>query len=179
MNTNDKTEIIQVINLYALVLDSQSWDLMDQVFTEDATADFGPAGALWKNLEEFTYGFKVFHESLDNHMHSMFGSVVEVDGDTAHAFTYGDWLLVRDAAAEEGDGNSWTGRGWYDDELVRTEKGWRIKKRVCRLVNWSGNPAVSQPAPGQTPTNDTFVLKEYKEEGKSRLLKMFADKIDK
>lgn len=175
MHNNDTTEIIQVINLYGLVLDSRSWDLMDQIFTQDAIADFGPAGALWKSLEEFTYGFKVFHESLDNHMHTMFGHVVRVDGDKAYAFTYGEWLLVRDAAAAEGEGTSWTGHGWYDDELVRTDKGWRISKRVCRLVDWSGNPHVSKPAPGQTPTNTTFALKAYREEGKHRLLQLLAE----
>lgn len=173
----DIVEITQVINLYGMVLDSHSWELMGDIFTDDVVADFGPAGALWTDLETFTYGFKSFHETLDNHMHSMFAPVVKVDGDKATAFTYGDWLLVRDAATEEGEGNSWTGRGWYADELVRTDKGWRISKRVCRLINWTGNPYVSKPAPGQTPTNTTFRLKLEKEKGNvGTLNEMLAEK---
>ena len=82
----DLAEITQVINLYGMVLDSHSWELMDTIFTEDAIAEFGPASAKWTSLKEFTYGFKVFHESLDNHMHSMFAPVIKVDGDKATAY---------------------------------------------------------------------------------------------
>lgn len=182
----DLAEITQVINLYGMVLDSHSWELMDQIFTEDAIAEFGPASAKWTNIKEFLYGFKVFHESLDNHMHSMFAPVIKVDGDKATAFTYGDWLLVRAAAAEEEEakaagytGDSWTGRGWYSDELVRTEKGWRISHRVCKLVYWFGNPYVSKPAPGQKPNNTTFRVKTFKEEGKEPTLKAMYDELGK
>ena len=182
----DIVEITQVINLYGMVLDSHSWELMDQIFTEDAIAEFGPASAKWTSLEEFTYGFKIFHESLDNHMHSMFAPVIKVDGDTATAFTYGDWLLVRAAAATEEQaikegytGDSWTGRGWYSDKLIRTEKGWRICHRICRLVYWYGNPYVSKPAPGQKPNNTTFRVKTYKEEGKEFTLKAMYDELKK
>ncbi|MBZ9685221.1 nuclear transport factor 2 family protein [Clostridium estertheticum] len=173
MSNNDTTEIIQIINLYGLALDSHSWDLMPEIFTEDVIADFGPAGALWVGVEKLTYAFKIFHETLDNHMHTMYGHVVHVEGDKAHAFTYGDWLLVRDLA--EG-GPSWLGRGWYDDELVRTEKGWRISKRVCRLASWSGNPSVPQPSYEQHPVMDTFVVRKFREEGKLETLKVISAK---
>jgi hypothetical protein len=39
----------------------------------------------------------------------------------------------------------WDGTGWYDDELVRTPAGWRIAKRVCKVVFWTGNPRVQSP----------------------------------
>ncbi|MET0373019.1 MAG: nuclear transport factor 2 family protein, partial [Rhizorhabdus sp.] len=35
---------------YALAVDSQRWDLFDQVFTSDADVDFGSSGH-WTNLE--------------------------------------------------------------------------------------------------------------------------------
>ena len=43
------------------------------------------------------------------------------------------------------------GTGWYDDELVRLEDGWKIKRRVCRLLSWTGNPRVPEPNGDQTP----------------------------
>ena len=39
----------------------------------------------------------------------------------------------------------WDGTGYYDDRLVRTAEGWRIAKRVCRVVFWTGNPRVQTP----------------------------------
>ena len=128
MTNNDKAEIIEALNMYAFALDARAWDLFDRVFTEDVEAVFGPAGAAWVGLEEFKTSFAAFHDTLDSHVHTMMGQLVHVDGDTAHAFSYGNWLLVR--AAAEG-GSTWLGTGYYDDELVRTEAGWRIKKRVC------------------------------------------------
>ena len=38
--------------------------------------------------------------------------------------------------------------GWYDDSLVTVSRGWRIKKRVCRMQWWGGNPAVLETVPG-------------------------------
>jgi hypothetical protein len=38
--------------------------------------------------------------------------------------------------------------GWYDDRLVRTDQGWRIAQRVCRMVWWGGNPRVLETVEG-------------------------------
>ena len=171
MSNDDKVEIIQVLNLYGLALDAHAWELMDQVFTQDVHADFGPAGAVWSGLDKVKFAFKDFHETLDNHRHTMMGHVVHVMGDKAYAFTYGDWLLVRNAA--EG-GADWLGCGWYDDELVRTKSGWRISRRICRLTSWSGNPLVPEPAYEQHPVMTNFVLRKNKEEGRVKFLQMIA-----
>ena len=171
MSTEDTTEIIQVINLYGLALDAHAWDLMDQIFTPDVHADFGPAGAVWSSLAKVTFAFKDFHETLDNHMHTMMGHVVHVDGDTAHAFTYGDWLLVRNEAK---GGSDWLGHGWYDDELARTDRGWRISRRTCRLISSSGNPLVPEPAYEQHPVMTNFVLRQHRQEGTVRFLNVIS-----
>lgn len=160
--TSDKAEIIEIMNLYAFALDTRQWDLFDRVFTDDVTAVFGPAGAGWSGLEVFKASFELFHKTLDSHQHTMMGHLVEVDGDTAHAFSYGNWLLVRHAG--EG-GNTWTGTGWYDDEVIRTDKGWRIKRRVCRLQAWSGNPLVPEPLNEHNPDMGLRVLHTFAEAG--------------
>ena len=142
MIDQDKADITEVLNLYAFALDAHAWDLFERVFTQDVVVDLGPAGANWSDLANFTRSFAEFHKTLDNHQHTMMGHLIDVKGDTAHAFTYGNWRLVRVAA--EG-GPSWLGRGWYDDVLVRIPQGWRIKRRTCRLLSWTGNPAVPEP----------------------------------
>ncbi len=158
MINDDKAAVIEALNMYAFALDARQWDLFDRVFTKDVEAVFGPAGAAWVGLEEFKESFAAFHASLDSHVHTMMGQLVHVDGDTAHAFSYGNWLLVR--AAAEG-GPTWLGTGYYDDELVRTEAGWRIRRRVCRLLSWSGNPSVPEPQREHQPDMNSRGLHEF------------------
>lgn len=155
MMEQDKAQIIEALNLYAFALDTHQWELFDRVFTDDIVAEFGPAGAVWRGLEAFKGSFDEFHVTLDNHRHSMTGHLVHIDGDTAHAFCYGDWLLVRNGAEE---GTWWLGAGWYDDEFVRTERGWRIRHRIAKLIHWTGNPRVPMPVPGHRPDMETNVL---------------------
>ena len=169
----DKAEIVELINLYGFALDAHQWGLFDQIFTDDVVAEFGPAGTEWTGLPTLVAAFTDFHEQLDNHEHTMFGHLVHVNGDTANAFTYGNWLLVRAAAGED---PNWTGMGWYDDVLVRTEKGWRISHRVCRLAAWSGNPAVSSPERPHNPDMGMNKLREHAAQG--RVMYLEAIKAD-
>jgi hypothetical protein len=169
----DKAAVIEVLNLYAFALDARQWDLFDRVFTADVDADFGPAGAAWSGLEEFKESFARFHDTLDSHAHTMMGHLVDVDGDRAHAFSYGNWLLVR--AAAEG-GPTWLGTGWYDDELIRTDQGWRIQKRVCRLLSWTGNPGVPEPNQEHQPDMNPNSLHRSAEAGEIAFLKAIQAK---
>lgn len=163
MVEHDKSEITELLNLYAFALDAHQFDLFDLAFTEDVIADFGPAGASWIGLADWKRSFAEFHQTLDNHQHTMMGHLIHVEGDKAFAFSWGNWLLVRESAK---GGPSWLGTGWYDDEVVRTPLGWRISKRVCRLAAWTGNPGVPQPNAEHNPDMKTNVLRQFAEEGK-------------
>ena len=163
-----KAEIIEALNLYAFALDARQWDLFDRIFTEDVVVDLGPAAVSWSNRAEFKQGFKNFHDTLDNHQHTMMGHLVHVEGDTAYAFSYGNWLLVREAA--EG-GPAWLGTGWYDDELVRIDGNWKIKRRVCRLLSWTGNPRVPEPNGDQSPDMNVNSLYRACSEGEMGYLR--------
>ncbi len=170
---DDKVAIGEVLNLYAFALDARQWDLFDRVFTDDVEAIFGPAGAGWNGLPEFKQSFAQFHDSLDRHVHTMMGQLVEVDGDHANAFSYGNWLLVREAA--EG-GPTWLGTGYYDDDLVRTDRGWRIQRRVCRLLSWSGNPSVPEPQREHQPDMKARGLHDFAAAGEISYLSAILPK---
>ena len=137
----DREDIIERINLYGFAMDTQRWDLFDRIFTEDCDADYGETSH-WTDRESFKADFGSFHELFDATQHVMTNHLVEVNGDRASAHTYGSWRLVRHGA---GDPPVWDGTGYYDDRLVRTEGGWRIDQRVCRVVFWTGNPRVQSP----------------------------------
>ena len=124
-----------VMDLYGFAVDTQQWDLFDQVFTSDVDADWG-GSAVWNDLQKFKHDFGVYHDVFDGTHHVMTNMVVDVRGDKANAVTYGHWLLIRHGA--EG-GDTWSGDGWYNDELVRTAKGWRISRRRSGIIRWEGN----------------------------------------
>ncbi len=138
---SDREEIVQLLNLYGLAMDTRRWDLFDRIFTPDCDADYGPTSH-WTDRARFKEDFGSFHALFDATQHVMTNHLVAVDGDRAQAHTYGAWRLVRHAA---GDPPVWDGTGYYDDVLVRTPDGWRIAKRVCRVVFWTGNPRVQTP----------------------------------
>ena len=152
----DVVAITQLINLYGLAMDTQRWDLFDDIFTSDVDADYGPTSH-WTDLEQFKSDFAVFHAPFDSTQHTMSTHVVQLDGDRAHSFCNGGWRLVRKAV----DGNPlWDGTGWYDDTWLRTPDGWRIARRVCRIAWWTGDPFVNETIPGVKFTLTTTVLRD-------------------
>ena len=173
MSHEDITAITQLINLYGFAVDSQQWSLFDRIFTEDVEADFSES-AHGHNLETFKNDFAVFHDPFDSTQHCMMNHMVNVDGDKANSMTYGTWRLVRKAT----DGNPlWDGSGWYDDAWVRTEAGWRIRHRKCRIVWWVGNPQVNETIPGVVFKLDTTVLRRDGEAGNVNFLNAIKGKL--
>lgn len=137
----DREDIIELLNLYGFAMDTRRWDLFDRVFTPDCDVDYGPTSS-WTDRERFKADFGTFHELFDATQHVMTNHLVTVEGDRAWSHTYGSWRLIRHAA---GDPPVWDGTGYYDDEWRRTGQGWRIARRVCRVVYWTGNPKVQTP----------------------------------
>ena len=170
MSADDVMAITQRINLYGLAVDSRRWELFDLIFAADVDADFG-GSAHWFDRAQFTEDFAAFHDPFDSTQHTMSTHVVHVDGDRAHSFCNGSWRLVRKAA----DGNAlWDGTGWYDDSWVRTECGWRISHRVCRVTWWTGNPSVNETIPNVKFSVATTVLCDEAAAGRVGVLASFA-----
>jgi SnoaL-like protein len=169
---SDKELIKELVNLYGVAVDSQRWELFDRIFTEDCDAHYSET-AHWTDLASFKRDFAAFHDPFDSTQHCMMNHLVHVDGDTAQALTYGSWRLVRKAV----DGMPlWDGTGWYDDDVVRTANGWRIKRRTCRIVWWVGNPQVNETIPGVKFELDTTVLRRDSEAGRVRYLNAITGK---
>ena len=56
---SDRNDIIQKLNLYGFVVDTQQWDLFDTVFSPFVDADFG-GSAHWTDLAQFKHDFAAF-----------------------------------------------------------------------------------------------------------------------
>ena len=168
MSFEEAPAINALVTLYGLAVDTQRWDLFDEVFTEDVHADYG-APAVWTDLKTFKRDFAVYHDPFDGTMHTMTNVSFTVKGDVGSVITYGHWLLKRNNVD---GGNTWQGQGWYDDEIVRQSNGWRIKRRVCRIVNWSGNCLVNQTIPDVDFAMSTSSMRAHADAGTLGLLKM-------
>jgi ketosteroid isomerase-like protein len=122
-------EIEQVLIRYCHAIDQRDWDAYRSVYTEDAVIDdvsAGPGNSV-DAMVEFLSGAL---ERVALIQHAISTSLVEVDGDTAHARTVCHCPVVLD----RGDGQTemfFQGL-WYVDELVRTPDGWKIAKRAER-----------------------------------------------
>ena len=71
--------------------------------------------------------------------HIMSNSVWRFDKDMIHAVTYGQCLLVRYGTP---GGDFWSVQCWYEDELIQLDEGWRIRRRLARLIRADGNHMV-------------------------------------
>jgi hypothetical protein len=164
---SDRNDIIQLINLYGFAMDTQRWDLFDRIFARDVDADYG-ATSHWTDLASFKRDFGSFHEVFDATQHVMTNHLVTVTGDHASSHTYGAWRLIRHAA---GDPPVWDGTGWYDDTWERTAEGWRISKRTCGVVFWTGNRRVQTPSDDLVFQLDLVSMRTEGREGRLDYLK--------
>jgi hypothetical protein len=137
MSGDDHNQIVGVINLYALAVDTQRWALFDRVFTPDL--QLRTLNGVWSGLEDMRRFWAAFHEPLHASTHTFTNHQVIVDGDRAHAISYVVVRLMKPMEAGEG---FYEAGGWYDDTLVRTPDGWRIAARNYGTNWWRGNPRV-------------------------------------
>ena len=144
MDARQIAEIVNVINLYPIAVDSLQWQLFDHIFTQDAHADFG-GQAVWDGLAPLKEAFEAIHAPFDATQHATRGHHVAIDGDRATCLSYVHGRFIR--TVPQG-GSMFESTGWYDDALVHTGDGWRISSRTCRMLWWGGNPAVLETTPG-------------------------------
>jgi ketosteroid isomerase-like protein len=134
----DKEAIRSLQVQYAQAIDSGAYDDLDQIFTGDAVGDYDRAG-LVEGVDAIKQLCRQALEPLTAAQHLNANHLAEVDGDTATASCYLTVHLYRENTPG-GDHLRMGGR--YDDQLVRTDDGWRIKKRKLTLLWSDGNPDV-------------------------------------
>ena len=144
MTESDIVQITNVINLYALAVDTHRWDLFDDVFTADIAIDFGGPAA-WQNRDALKAAFAAIHEPFRSTQHFTSNHQIRIVGDDATATSYVRGMFMRNMPA---GGDLFESTGWYDDALIRTPHGWRIQRRSSRMTWWGGNPKVLETAPG-------------------------------
>lgn len=122
----DKLEIQGNLSRYVFGYDTRDYEMVRSVFTEDATIDYDSLPPFENGFPDFLAMSKGILEQLASTQHLIGSVYVEVDGDEATCTSYVQATHVHD------DGRMFVGAGRYDDDLVRTENGWRIAARRFR-----------------------------------------------
>ena len=145
----DRAALIELLSRYADIADLKEFTaLPGLVFTDPVTLDFSsvadiplmtvPLGDYVEILRGSFAPYAATHHVISGH-------VVTVDGDTGtvHAHVRAEHWLPGTAT---GDGsNRWLVAGFYDNEAVRTEHGWRLN-RVKLTAAYQENPHLSSVA---------------------------------
>ena len=119
MEAADRSEIIQLLHRYALVIDTADWSLLPRVFTPSARVDFGSvdqyveSDSVVQGLAAIRSWFETALAPFPDVLHFMTNHIVEIDGDEAHTQT-----LMHVLNMSMG--------GIYRGHILRTPQGWRI-----------------------------------------------------
>lgn len=117
----DRIEITELLHLYAHAIDSASLDKLAEVFTPDATLDFGSVDqyvegeSVVKGLGAIRSWFEKALAPFPDVMHFMTNHRIELDGDEARTET-----LMQVLHLSMG--------GIYRGHAVRTKAGWRFDR---------------------------------------------------
>lgn len=124
----DRQAIADVLAQYATGIDRRDWDLLRACFTEDCVADYGDIG-VWRSADEVTSFMEEAHRECGYTLHRITNQVVSQDGEGVRARCYVDAVVML-----AGNQSGVRAVGFYDDELVRTDGGWRISRRQYTSV---------------------------------------------
>jgi ketosteroid isomerase-like protein len=134
---DDRAAVIDTVTRYATALDARDFAMLEDVFTQDATCDFGAGAvegrhAVRRMMEQMLGGGGPSQHLLGN-------LVVEVEGDRARCVSQ---VRAFSAGAGAAAGRIYELFGEYRDELVRTPEGWRIARREMKVRHEIGDREV-------------------------------------
>lgn len=134
--------ITDLLHRYSTGIDTRDWALFRSVFTDDAHLDYGAALGVFDDADAFTAVMQQGHDALGRTVHRV-GNIVVTAGRPIRVTSYGDNINM---VADNTNGHHGVAR--YDDEVVVTEDGWRIARRVVTMVLFEPVP-MNLAAPAQ------------------------------
>ena len=149
---------------YCAAVDRHDWRLLGEVFVPGATVSVtdttasmpdttsdGARSRLMKGIDEILARYRRGLSKLDATHHMVTNHEITVESDSArHSCLVHAQHVRRDAAG----GPHFTIGGRYEDQLIRTPHGWRIRHREL-VVTWTeGNPRVLRPHTGSNERSE-------------------------
>ena len=136
----DRKEIEDKCIAYAHAIDSRDYTLLRTLFTKDAELDFTPSGGMKGNIDEIVPFLEQNLGIFKSSQHMMTNIMVDFkdDGTAATRVMLHNPMTLSLPQNPEEDFTFYVGL-WYNDTWVRTEKGWKIAKRV-QEISYNGTP---------------------------------------
>jgi hypothetical protein len=126
-----RQDVAEVLVRYATGIDRRDWALFRTCFTDDCDADYGDIG-VWHGVDAITGFMRQSHAGMGHTLHRITNEAVMANASGAAARCYVDAILM---AADNAGGMR--AIGYYDDELVRVDGGWKIARRRFTMVRLS------------------------------------------
>lgn len=133
----DRADIIDLAIRYTWCLDTKHIDGLDHVFTQDATALLRGVECVGRDSIKARIGGSILR--LDRTQHLVGNHQVTVDGDIG---THRCHLQSQHVLETVEGGHNYIVGGYYEDQVVRTDQGWRISHRLMQQTWTEGNPNV-------------------------------------
>ena len=133
---SDRFEIQDLIYRYADIIDQKRFDDLRDVFSDDAHIDYSAVGGAVGDRESTIAFLKKALPAFTCYQHLNANLQITISGDTATGrvmcFNPQELMLGKDKSQLFMLGL------WYNDEYVRTPKGWRMRKRA-EVMSWHFN----------------------------------------
>ena len=146
----DRSAITDVVNSMGTLADLGQYDRLQQLFTDEVTVDYTslfPGEVQNISSEQLMTQWQSTLPGFDATQHMITNHQITVNGDEATAVAYvrathklGNemWVALKDTASHMG--------GYYVDELVRTDEGWKLKAIQYNALYESGNRSLIEKA---------------------------------
>lgn len=122
---SDRMEIQDVLARYSDAIDSRRWDVLDEIFTEDADIDYSSMGGISGTLAEQKAFLDANLPAFPVSQHLAATSTFDIEGDVARVRT----ICFNPMVVTDEKHVLFCGL-WYRDVFVRVDDRWRIKSRV-------------------------------------------------
>jgi 3-phenylpropionate/cinnamic acid dioxygenase small subunit len=124
----DKSAIEDLLIRYSYAVDFRDWSSYEQVFTKDAVIDYRAFGGPRTNVQEQIVYLKKALTPIESSQHTISTILIDLKGDTARVRCICHCPMV--LKLKDGKTQVFFCGLWYNDVVVRTTDGWRIKERV-------------------------------------------------
>jgi len=124
----DQLEIQSLLTLYCTSLDSKKYEGLESVFTSDAFIDYTSAGGIKGAFPEVKNWLEEVLTIFTMTQHVVANFDIRVSGGEATSRCV--FFNPMGLGLPDGKVQMFFVGGYYNDKLVRTEKGWRITERI-------------------------------------------------
>lgn len=123
-----RQDVADLLVRYASGIDRRDWAQFRTCFTDDCDADYGAIG-VWHGIDAITDWMQQVQDQCGHTMHRITNQDVRPSSNGVSARSYVEAIVM-------GPDNHTGVRadGYYDDELVPTDAGWKIARRTFTMV---------------------------------------------